>query len=49
MKTALFLGAWAWCGILAAAGYTWAAHAFYLGLFALLACLAAVLFAGDER
>lgn len=49
MKTGLFLGAWAWCGILAAGGSTWATHCFYVGLLGLLAYVVAVLLSGGDR
>jgi hypothetical protein len=48
MKAGLFLGAWAWCGVFAAAGHTWAMHAFYLGLLGLIAYVVAVLLAGGD-
>jgi hypothetical protein len=49
LLSALFLGAWCWLGILAAAGHAWAAHGFYARLFLLLAYCAGVLLAGGAK
>jgi hypothetical protein len=45
----LFLGAWAWLGIFAAAGHRWAQHAFAAVAFTFAAWLVAVVLSGPKE